>query len=149
MMAKTIIFPKAKFFDPYFIAVVDAPMQDRYYQVVAEGQRLLAWRCASCLLQPMPGDTVIIMSVSQQFYLTHIVMQHQPEMQMLDVNKLTIKSDALHLHADAMTQHIGHLSVTTEVTSEIATTAKILETPALIQKTERCHINAQNFTLNS
>jgi hypothetical protein len=149
MMAKTLFFPRAEFSDPYFIGVVDAPMQDRYYQIVVEGQRLLAWRCASCLLQPMPGDTVIILNVSRQFYLTHIVMQRQPEAQMLDMAKLTLATNSFHVHADAMTQDIGHLSVKADVAYEVATTAKILETPVLIQKADRYHINAQNFTLNS
>ena len=149
MMAKTIIFPAAQFHESYFVGVVEAQMQDRYYQISAAGQRLLAWRCASCLLQPMPGDTVIVMGLSKQFYLTHIISQRQPEAQMLDMAKLTIASESLHVHAEAMTQDIGHLRVHTDVTYEVAATAKVLETPALIQKTDRCHINTQNFTLNS
>jgi hypothetical protein len=53
------------------------------------------------------------------------------------------------IHSDALEQNIGTLSITTDFTQEIATTAKIIETPTLIQKTDVQHVNTQNLTINS
>lgn len=177
-MAQILNFIKPEMIDHFLLAFVSQKLAHNIFEVQLQetNERLSVQRCASCLLEPMPGDEVILLSVSGRFYLTHIVTQKNPQEQLLAARHLTLKTQELKLHSRRLfakipflealggqwlstlkrsffksqeTVHdLGHYVLDTESMHEQHQSLKTLKAPLVTEKTETHHISTEKFLLD-
>lgn len=97
-MAQILDFPQSTLIEHYHLAKVLRSIDSNTFELKMDPIGIVkARRCASCLLLPKAGDEVSLLKVQHQYYLTHVLVQQNPEQQEIIAQKLQIQSHEFEL----------------------------------------------------